>query len=97
MGEFKDEGLIGIVNLIGDYNYVDMDKLEGDDVMKMMQVCQGRRRLKAGLSKGGVGRCSTAARSLSAETLNPIPGWGGAQQAFHVRRGDGDMVADHWQ
>jgi hypothetical protein len=38
LGEYKDEGLIGVVNLIGDYNYVEMDTLEGDDIMKMMQV-----------------------------------------------------------
>lgn len=37
-GKFKDEGLIGVVNLIGDYTYVEMDSLEGDAVIKMMQV-----------------------------------------------------------
>lgn len=40
LGEYKDEGVLGLVNLIGDYNYVEMESLEGDDVMKMMQVRQ---------------------------------------------------------
>ncbi len=40
LGQFKDEGLIGLVNLIGDYQYVEMETLEGDDIMKMMQVCR---------------------------------------------------------
>lgn len=38
MNQFKDEGIIGVVNLIGDYHYVECYDVSGDDLTKMMQV-----------------------------------------------------------
>jgi hypothetical protein len=38
MSQFKDEGIIGVVNLIGDYHHVECYDIDGDDITKMMQV-----------------------------------------------------------
>jgi hypothetical protein len=35
----KGEGIMGVVNLMGDYHYCAMDDLEDTDIMTMMQVC----------------------------------------------------------
>lgn len=38
----KGEGILGVVNLMGDYQYVPMADLEADDIMTMVQVGAAR-------------------------------------------------------
>jgi hypothetical protein len=35
----KGEGILGVVNLMGDYHYCPLDDLEDAYIMTMMQVC----------------------------------------------------------